>query len=484
MNCAKYSAQVGNTGGVDSSSSLPEVPTTAPVTDGSEATSPPTTGSQPAISGPTDGLVASDYCSLTPTGKIVDANPTNYRSLSGTLKPGDILQLEAGIYGNFVISNLNGSEQNCIIIQGPSSGGPAVFRGNSSNNTIEIKNSSYIVIKNIKLDSLGLPGVFGVSANGLNNLVHHIVVEKNIFVNQHGSQQTVGISTKVPTWNWIIRNNRIVGAGTGLYLGSPDGSNPFIAGLIEGNLIQNTIGYNMQIKHQGPRPLIQGLPTTTASTIIRNNVFIKNDQASPDGDRPNLVVGGFPSSGPGSMDMYEIYGNFFYHNPRETLFQGSGRIVFHDNILVDGQYAAAVFQDHVLPLQVAYVFNNTVYSSQKGFHFGSTVTSADHMVMANLVFAATPLSGPVRHQKNNILRMFSEAVQYVKNPSFVLGTMDFYPLLGKAEIPDLDFSSVVGSADVDIDFNGLQKSLQKPFAGAYSQGGVNPGWSLQADLKQ
>ena len=48
------------------------------------------------------------------------------------------------------------------------------------------------------------------------------------------------------------------------------------------------------------------------------------------GNRPNLLVGGFPEEGPGSNDLYQIYGNLLIDNPREALFQGSGRISFHD----------------------------------------------------------------------------------------------------------------------------------------------------------
>src|SRR5262249_19677853 len=78
--------------------------------------------------------------------------------------------------------------------------------------------------------------------------------------------------------------------------------------------VANTIGYNMEIKYQLPRPNISGMPTGPSTTIIRHNVFIKNDQPSPDGDRPNVLLGGFPNSGAGSTDMYEVYGNFFFHN--------------------------------------------------------------------------------------------------------------------------------------------------------------------------
>ena len=186
-----------------------------------------------------------------------------------------------------------------------------------------------------------------------------------------GSQQTDAISTKTPTWGWIIRGNTITGAGTGLYLGNSDGTDPFIGGLIENNLIQNPIGYDAEIKFQTPRPTVPGMPTGQSVTIIRNNVFIKNDQASPDGNRPNLLVGGFPSTGAGSTDWYEVYGNLFIHNPREALFQASGRVTIHDNVFVDGQYTALRLQSQDLPLQTAYVYNNTIYSSQMGISFGN-----------------------------------------------------------------------------------------------------------------
>jgi len=150
--------------------------------------------------------------------------------------------------------------------------------------------------------------VFGVSAKS--GVVHDILIQNNTLVGQDSGQGTDGISTKIPTWGWIIRHNTIIGAGTGLYLGNSDGTMPFVAGIIENNLVENTIGYNMEIKFQLPRPSVPGMPTGPSTTIIRNNVFIKNDQPSPDGDRPNVLVGGFPDTGPGSTDMYEIYGNF------------------------------------------------------------------------------------------------------------------------------------------------------------------------------
>src|SRR5262249_20038183 len=159
------------------------------------------------------------------------------------------------------------------------------------------------------------------------------------------------------------------------------------------NLIKDTIGYNMEIKDLNSIPAIPDMPLGPTTTIIRNNVFIKNDQPSPDGDRPNLIVGAFPPDGPGSLNMYEVYGNLFFHNHREALFQGSGRLSLHDNIFVDGPYTypAVVLRDQNFPLRIAHVYNNTIYTSERGIYFGSRAV-LEGTVMGNLVFALTPIS--------------------------------------------------------------------------------------------
>jgi hypothetical protein len=413
------------------------------------------------------------------------ATPSNYRSLLTTLKPGDVLTLTAGDYTLLPVSNLRGSPSAWITITGPASGSPARIIGSSCCNTVELFNVSYVAIKNLTIDSLGIEGLFGLSAKGgTTNLTHDILIENNSFVGQNGGQQTAGISTKTPTWGWTIRRNTIIGAGTGLYLGNSDGTQPFIAGIIENNLVQDTIGYNMQIKWQLPRPTVAGMPTGPSKTIIRNNVFIKNDQPSPDGDRPNVLVGGFPDSGPGSSDMYEVYGNFFYHNPREALFQGSGRVSVHDNVFVDSYYPSISLKAQDLPLKVAYVYNNTIYTKNGGMAIYSA--TLDDNVSGNLVFGATPISGVIAHQFNNTVDSFANAAKYVNAPAFTLGAMDFYPRVGMAQGAAIDLSAFGGETDWGIDFNGTPKSAAKQsivFRGAYAGEGTNPGWTLQAGIK-
>jgi hypothetical protein len=256
--------------------------------------------------------------------------------------------------------------------------------------------------------------------------------------------------------------------------------------LIENNLVKDTIGYNMEIKDQKSIPDIPGMPAGPTSTIIRNNVFIKNDQRSPNGDRPNLLVGAFPDTGTGSLNMYEIYGNYFLHNHSEALFQGSGRISLHDNVFVDGPYTypAVVLRKQNHPLKVALVYNNTVYTSGKGIYFGSRAQVYD-AVVGNLVFASVPISGQIIQQSNNVVDSVGRAHRYVKSPAFA-DAMDFYPLAGQCQGGPLDLTDFDADTDYSVDFNGTPKVSAKGatvYRGAYAGEGSNPGWQLRDGVK-
>jgi hypothetical protein len=320
----------------------------------------------------------------------------------GGLVPGDTLVLTAGEYPRLTIANLAGAPGRCITITGPAGDRPAVIFGEIGNKTVEIIDSSYIVVSNLVIDGRGLPGADGIKALASPHpATHHVVLDGNLIIGAGANQQTDGITTKIPTWNWIIRRNTILSAGTALYLGDSDGTAPFIAGLIENNLVVDPIGYGMQIKYQIARPELPGMPERAQATIIRNNVFKKSGRPSPDGNRPNLLVGGFPEEGAGSSDLYQIYGNLLIDNPREALFQGSGRISFHDNVLIGGEPAAAVFRDHDLPLKLAEVFDNKIYSPHTGIEFGSPARQGQS-VFGNVIFAETPITGLVHGESGNI----------------------------------------------------------------------------------
>jgi len=415
----------------------------------------------------------------------IPADPSTYKGLLSTLKPGDTLVLAPGTYtGGLPISNLNGTEDAWITIRGPASGAAAIFEGQSCCNTVELVDASYVAIENLTIDSKGLDGIFGVSAkNSTSNVVHHIRIEGSTFLGQSGSQQTVAISTKTPTYGWIIRRNIIDGAGTGLYLGNSNFAEPFVAGLIEHNLIKRTIGYNMQIKDQNPWPTHPSLPNVDAPrTIIRHNVFLKDDMPSPDGVRPNLFVGAPPPSGAGSKALVEIYGNVFVHNASESLLQAAGRVSIHDNLFVDASDAAVLLAPHDgFPLSYARVYDNTFYSAKRALVFGASASEGD-VVAGNLVFAGSAFEGPIAGLVSNLVDTVANAGAFVAKPSLLLGEMDFYPLAGKVQTSPIDPAPFAEDPEHACDFNG---GARKDFfyRGAYADAGSNPGWKPSEELK-
>jgi len=134
---------------------------------------------------------------------------------------------------------------------------------------------------------------------------------------------------------------------------------------------------------------------------------------------------------------------------------------------------------------LAYVYNNTIYTSQQGIFLGSPAQTTD-AVTGNLVFAGTPISGSIKHESDNMTDTVQNASTYVNAPSFELGVMNLYPLPGKVEGSPLNLAPFSQNVDYTLDFNGVpkdQSSGQRVFRGAYAGDGTNPGWKLQAGIK-
>lgn len=417
--------------------------------------------------------------------RLLQGNPTNYNTLIPTLAPGDTLHLQAGNYLRLSLRNVLGTPSQWITIMGPTSGPPAVIQGESCCNTVQLYGCSYLAIRRFTIDGRGLD-VDGVNAKSPTS--HDILIEGCTLINFGNNQSTVAISTKTTVWNWTIRGNSILEPGTGMYLGNSDGTFPFIAGVIEGNFVKYPAGYCMEIKQQNPYTVQPGMPAGPNRTIIRNNVFLKDDRPSPSGDRPVFLVGEFPDTGPGSSDLYEVYGNFACHNSRESIFQGGGRVVVHDNIFVDAgpDQAAVYFMDHNGPLKVAYAYNNTIYGGAQGIRFADQPRVAGGAV-GNLVFADSPISscgGCAVTVQDNVTAPIANAGQYVVSPSTTLGSMDFYLRADCASCvgTPIDFSLFTTHTDYNLDFNGSPKGSWI-FRGAYAGLGTNPGWRLNAGLK-
>ena len=406
--------------------------------------------------------------------RTLQANLSNYRSVISMVIPGDRVQLAAGTYTQGLnLWNKNGQLGKCIVVEGPASGSPALFQGSDAFNIVSFKDSSYLVVRNLTLDGLGKLGD-GVKAEAGSTYAHHITIERLSFKNFNNTVQTVGINTKSPAWNWVIRYNTITSTGTGMYLGGSSGQYEFVNSLIEHNLIYGTLGYSAEFKHQLSRNTSLGIPAT-ATTIIRHNVFSK-ETGSLTGDeaRPNLLVGHWPLSGAGSSDVYQIYGNLFYQNPYEALFQGEGNVALHDNLFVNrtGPAAVRIQRHNNVPRRID-VFNNTVVAGNTGISITGADPAYPQRVTANAVFAGTPLTGG--QQTGNVTGTYAAATTYLNNPMAAIGSgLDLYPKTGQLIGIAVDESFLSSLLDWNVDFNGLRRIFI--YRGAYSGDGVNPGW--------
>ena len=409
-----------------------------------------------------------------------EAGPEEYRQALKTLQPGDTLRLRSGVYREGLpLHRLSGTADAPIVIEGPADGPAAVFLARAGHNTVSIVDARHVTVRNLELDGTNLP-VDGVKCEGHAAWAHHITLE-NLSIHGHGNnQQTVGISTKCPAWNWVIRDNRIVGAGTGIYLGNSDGSAPFVAGLIEHNLIVDTQGYNLQIKHQKPRPELPGMPDEPSTTIIRHNVFSK-EHGEPGGPmaRPNVLLGHWPLAGAGRDDYYQVYGNFFYDNPTEALFQGEGNIALHHNVFWNPRGDAVRIQPHNdVPKQIVVAYN-TVLAKGAGIAVRNREGRAQHaqIAAANAVFAASPVVGI--KEDSNVSASLAQAEVYLTRPLAPPGVFDPRPLPGRLQLRKDVRAALPAWPGLDVDFDGQPHRL--PVAGAY--GSVGPAWLPRLERK-
>ncbi|MGH8719822.1 MAG: hypothetical protein ACREV0_12915 [Burkholderiales bacterium] len=407
----------------------------------------------------------------------IKANPITYRLQLKGLKPGQTLVLEPGNYTDGLpITQLNGEGGRPIVITGPPEGRRAIFLGRADNNTINIEQSSHVVIRNLVLDGQG-NSVDAIKAKREGKYAHHITLENLVIRGHDAGQSNVGISTKCPAWGWVVRGNVVEGAGTGMYFGDSDGSAPFIGGLIEHNLVINSKGYNLQVKHQNLRSQLPGMPERTSATIIRHNVFSKAEGSSsePNMARPNVLVGHFPPSGAGSEDVYLIYGNVFYQNPSERLLQGEGNVALYNNLFINRFGDAISFQRHnALPRKVS-IFHNTVLSADTGIAIHDMDSAHSQRIFANVVFATKPLLGG--RQEDNVIGKLNDAEEYLIAPNGALGEIDLSPRPQKMKMK----KNIFEFQDAKLDFNSQPR--KRAFPGAYAHEGKNPGWVPHLERK-
>ena len=164
--------------------------------------------------------------------------------------------------------------------------------------------------------------------------------------------------------------------------------------MIEQNLFIDTLGYNVQIKHQLERPAGIGMPAQATRTVLRHNLFTKANNASTGTHaRPNLLLGHFPRQGAGSNDTYEVTHNLFVCNPRESLLQAEGNLSIARNIFVNPVGDAISIQPHHdIPKNVD-IRQNFVAASGKGVSIPEAPSSYTQSVTANWIYAPAAATG-------------------------------------------------------------------------------------------
>ncbi|HEY9146061.1 MAG TPA: hypothetical protein VIN36_05195 [Thiobacillus sp.] len=338
-------------------------------------------------------VCAAWLCLLAGTATATDyhANAQDYRDYLRRLQPGDRLLLAPGDYlQGLPLHNLSGHTGQPIVIEAAEPHEPPHFLARPGANTVSLVDVRYLVLRHLELDGRNQP-VDAVKAEGHSRYADFITLD-HLFIHDHAaSQQNVGISTKCPAFGWVIRHNRIERVGTGIYLGDADGSDPFVGGLIEANRVSHTLGYSLQIKHQTARPTGHA---DRHDTVIRYNVFSKQDASPGPQARPNVLLGHFPLMGAGSEDRYLVYGNLFLHNPSEALFQAEGRVALYDNVFINGSGDAIHIQPHNDVPREMVIFSNTVLASGTGIRVRRAQgTPYRQRVLANVVAASPSLQG-------------------------------------------------------------------------------------------
>nr|WP_231368433.1 hypothetical protein [Thioalkalivibrio sp. AKL8] len=406
---------------------------------------------------------------------VVRAGPEDYRARVASLEPGDWLQLAPGDYPWALrLHGVRGTPEQPIVISGPVGGEPAILRGRRGENTISLVDAEHVVIRHLTLDGGGEP-VAGVVAEARGDGVHHVTLEHLTIRHYDHSQGNAGITTRAPARDWVIRHNEIHDVGTGMYLGQPDGTSPFVAGVIEHNHVHRTLGYNIQIKHQTDRDGIPGMPAEPRETRIRYNLLSKAERASDGGRaRPNLLVGHFPPAGPGSQDRYRIAGNLFYQNPHERLFQGEGNIELHDNLFLNDTGDAVLVRPHNHRPREIRIVNNTILATGFGIRVDASGRAYDQEASGNAVFAGDPLqlSGRIAGGENFIAAR-ADAARYLAAPDAGQDALDLYPREGALHERSAGVSSAP-AAGADRDYNGRLR--EQAVWGAYAgPPGPNPG---------
>jgi hypothetical protein len=211
-------------------------------------------------------------------------------------------------------------------------------------------------------------------------------------------------------------------------------------------------------------------------------VFSKaHNAAPPPAARPNVLLGHWPGNGPGANDHYEVYGNFFYQNPHEALFQGEGNLALYNNLFVNEYGDAIHIQPHNDIPKTIDIFFNTVLAGNRGIVIQSGLGSMAYRqsVVANAVFAAVPLTGG--QQRDNFTGKPVDAAQSLLQPQGQPGELDLHPRQDQLQGNTVETTGLRNYGNWLQDFDGNPRDLT--YRGAYGTDQSSPGWNPALEIK-
>jgi hypothetical protein len=387
-------------------------------------------------------------------GKTVRLNPQSkwFDVLSGpSLDPGDVIELEAGVYSDsrrLVISQRGQHGQPIVVRAAP--GARVVFqRPDAKQNTINLEGCQYFVLRGIEITGgaagirIGAKGEWPAKFIALETLhIHHIggvAVTAN-----HAGETYQGLR---------FRGNHIhhtAGHGEGFYLGSnnaKDGSTQgyIFDSLIEGNYIHDLRGPDVS---QG-----DGIEIKDGSynNIIRDNVI-------HDTQFPGITVYGTDGKAPNLIERNVIW------NSGDNGIQAAAEAVVRNNVIFDVAGDGIHCRNH----QSAVVGNlqllhNTIRNRS------SIRISPPKTLSGPIVVAGNAVSGTLRIPQRADIMLEGN----------VTDVTDLFPSPG---------SPVIGAAAAkfvpETDFNNTPRESTRD-AGAYRfDPAGNPGWKIQPGFKR
>jgi hypothetical protein len=445
------------------------------------------------------------------------ANPgDNITTKINTMSPGDTLILNPGTYSSTMrMTNKNGDADHWFTIRGSDAGHVKIL-ATGNNNMIETRNSSFWRLENFEMDGnnyLGSDGIHTSLSSDYNNDYTHDLVMDGIELHHFNN---VPISTKITTWNMIVRNCWIHDTIVGLYMGNSDGYGAIINFTLEHCLVEKCQNYNMQIKAQLPRVGV-ALGTTPGHTftswgwLVKDNVFIR-DPATAAANRPNLLVDAAPMSGTGSTDLATIDGNVVLAQSADPTsddsgFQLTGNLRVTNNIIMnvkgDGCSGIRIGQHQAIYPRTLTILNNTVFIDGSSnspclslwdLQTGYTQVVANNALIRGDTGAIAVSNGSIPGTAvitNNIVRgtgaiagmttITAPLSQIFKSTTDVPGTANLYPIAGS---PLIDAGTNTYSPA--LDFNGAARPQGAAAdVGAYEYYKQdNPGWQLADTFKR